>query len=242
MTVKERSRSPSIAELLDMAIQSAQAKLHVSMPAVVDAYDVDTQRADVQPLLRRNLVTADGDELQAETLPILHDVPVAFPRGGGGFISLPLVAGDLVHLVFVERSMDSWRHGDGELNTPPDFRMHSLADAVAYPALYPLGRALADAHAENMVFGFEGGAQVHVRPDGEVHLASNEAADYIALAQKVVDEIDALRSTVDSLVTVFNAHVHPGVLSGAASTAVTLTTATPPAAVGDVAAEKVKAD
>ena len=240
--MKEYSRSPSLPELIRMAIARALADVHVSLPGSVQAYDPATQRADVQPLLRRTLVASDGTELAAETLPILMDVPVVFPRGGGGFVSWPLAKGDLVHVVFVEASIDQWLDGDGELTTPSDFRRHSLSDAVAYPGLYPRGRALADAHAENLVWGFDGGAQVHVRPDGEVHLASNEAADYVALAQLVKDEITALRNTVDSLVTTFNAHVHPGVTSGPASTAPTVTPGTPPAAVGDVAAEKVKAD
>ena len=245
--MKERSRTPSLAELLKIAIDAGQAKLHVSLPGSVETYDPALQVADVQPLLRRTLVATDGTELDAETLPILRGVPVAFPRGGGGFLSFPLVKGDFVHLVFVERSMDQWLNGDGELTTPADFRMHSLSDPVAYPGLYPRGRALADAHAENLVWGFEGGAQVHVRPDGEVHLAANEAADYVALADLVKGEISALRDTVNSLVTAYNAHIHvttatigasptPGVISP------TTSTASPPAAVGDVAAEKVKAD
>jgi len=243
--MKEHSRSPDLAELLRVAIRSQVSNVHVSLPGEVLVYDPAAQTADVQPLLRRPLVAADGTELEAESLPILHDVPVAFPRGGGGYLSLPLVAGDLVHLIFVERSMDQWRAGEGEETTPVDYRTHHLADAVAYPALYPTPRALATAHAENIALGFDEGSQVHIRPDGEVHLAENEAADYVALAELVKDEIDALRSTVDSLVTAYNAHIHvttatvglgpPGVISA------TTSTASAPAAVGDVAAEKVKA-
>lgn len=225
-----------------MAVAQILGDVHVSMPGRVEAFDAATQRIDVQPLLRRPVVASDGTELEPDTYPVLMDVPVVFPRGGGGFTSWPLAKGDLVHLVCVDASMDTWQQGDGELTTPLDFRRHSLADAVAYPGLYPQGLTLADAHADNLVWGFDGGAQVHVRPDGEVHLASNDAADYVALAQKVVDEIDALRTTVNSLVSTFNAHVHPGVMSGAASTAPTPTSASPPSAVGDVAAEKVKAD
>lgn len=245
--MKEQSRTPTLAELIRMAVASMLSDVHVSLPGRVESYDPARQVVDVQPLLRRPVVASDGTELDAEAIPILMDVPVAFPRGGGGFQSWPLAAGDLVHLVFVERSMDTWQQGNGELTTPLDFRHHSLSDAVAYPGLYPRGLALSDAHAENMVWGFDGGAQVHVRPDGEVHLASNEPADYVALAQLVKDEISALRDTVNSLVTAYNAHIHvttatvgasptPGIISA------TTSTATAPAAVGDVAAEKVKAD
>lgn len=245
--MKEYSRSPDLAELLRMAIAANQANVHVSLPGSVEAYDAERQVADVKPLLRRPLVAADGTELDAESLPILMDVPIAFPRGGGFFMSLPLVRGDLVHLVFVERSMDQWLDGEGAETTPLDYRMHSLADAVAYPGLYPRGLPLADAHVENMVLGLDGDTAAHFRPDGEIHLGSDEATDYIALADLVKTEISALRDTVNSLVTAYNAHIHittatvgasptPGIISP------TTSTATPPAAVGDVAATKVKAD
>jgi len=245
--VKPLSRSPTLAEVLRLALQAHQGNIHVSLPGSVQAYDAATQLADVQPLLKRPLVDADGVELEAESLPILMDVPVRFPRGGGGFSSFPIAKGDLVHLVFVERSMDGWAAGDGAETAPLDYRMHSLADAVAYPGLYPRRRALADAHAENLVWGFDAGSQLHVKPSGEIDLGSENAADYVALAQLVKDEVTALRDTVNSLITAYNNHVHtttatvgasptPGIISP------TTSTATPPAAVGDVAAAKVKAD
>ena len=122
IAVKELPRSPDLATLLRLAIRSNQATIHVSLPGVVEAYDVAAQRADIQPLLRRNLVARDGSELAPESLPILHDVPIIFPRGGSGtgafFISWPLAAGDHVLLVFIERSIDQWFAGNGEETTP----------------------------------------------------------------------------------------------------------------------------
>lgn len=246
MTYKEQPRSPELADLLRLAVKANQADLHVSLPGRVEAYDVAAQRADVQPLLRRTLVAYDGTELQPETLPILHDVPIVFPRGGQGsgafFITWPLERGDLVHLVFVERSIDQWAAGEGQETTPLDFRMHNLSDAVAYPGLYPAKRPLADAHSTNLVIGLDGSSAVHLKPDGEIHLGSDPASDYVALAAVTKAEITALRNTVNALITAYNAHVHPGVTAGAASTLVTTSTATGPAAVGDVAATKVRAD
>lgn len=245
--MREHSRSPDLAEVIRMALSAHQDKIHVSLPGAIEAYDAARQVADVKPLLRRPLVASDGTELEPESLPILMDVPVVFPRGGGFFISFPLAKGDLVHLVFVEKSMDQWLDGEGQETTPADFRMHSLSDAVAYPGLYPRGLALADAHAENLVVGRDGDAAAHFRPDGEIHLGSDGAADYVALAQLVKDEVTALRDTVNGLVSTYNSHIHtttatigagavPGIISAPTSTA------SAPAAVGDVAATKVKAD
>jgi phage baseplate assembly protein V len=76
-----------------------------------------------------------------------------------------------------------------------------------------------------------------------VHLGAKAATDFVALAAATKSEINALRTTVNSLVTTFNAHTHPYVDTpiGAAVTAPTATSASAPAAVGDVKATKVKA-
>ena len=127
----ETSRTPDMAELIRLAVSQAQGNIHTGLPGRIESYDVGEQKADIKPLLRRPLIASDGTELAAESLPILMDVPIHFARGGGGFLSFPLAKGDLVHLFFVERSMDQWLDKNGEETTPADFRMHSLADAVA---------------------------------------------------------------------------------------------------------------
>lgn len=228
-----------------MAIRQQQSELHTSLPGRIDKYDVGEQKADIQLLLQRVLVDTDGTELPAETLPILHDVPIAFPRGGGFFLSWPLAEGDLVHVVFVERSTDQYLGGDGKLTKPLDFRSHSLSDAVAYPGYYPRKLALADAHADNAVWGLDGGTQVHVK-DGEIDLGSENAADFVALSQKVFDEIDALKTTVNNFIT---AHKLPGAHTTTATVGpsavlgiITSTIGTSHGAVNSVAASVVKAD
>lgn len=247
MTIRQNSKSPDLAELLRLAMRQAQAELHVSFPGRVESYDASEQKADIQPLLQRVIVDADGNELDPETLPILHDVPVAFPRGGGFFLSWPLAAGDLVHVLIVERSIDQFLGGDGEITRPLDFRMHNLSDAVAYPGLYPRSLALEDAHPENSVWGKDGGSHIHIKPGGEIHLGSEDAAEFVALAQKTLDEISAVRDALNDHITNYNTHIHnttatvgptavPGVISP------TTSTSTPPSPVGSVAADKVKAD
>ena len=248
--MREQSRSPSLAEVIRLAIKSAQADIHVSLPGAIQTYDLAEQKADIQLLIKRRLVATDGTELAPESLPLLMDVPVIFPRGGSGsgsfFVSWPLEKGDLVHVHFVERSLDQWLDKQGQETDPLDYRMHSLSDAVAYPGLYPRKLALSDAHAENMVLGKDGGIQIHLKPGGEIHLGSENAADFVALAQKVVDEIDSLKTTVNNFITAHQAPsshtttatVGPSAMPGIITAAFGTTHGT----VGSVAADKVKAD
>lgn len=84
------------------------------------------------------------------------------------------------------------------------------------------------------------GILVWLKTNGMVELGPSPT-DFVALSIPTKAEINALRTTVNSLITAYNTHVHSGVLVGGASTAATLSTASAPAAVGDVKATKVKA-
>jgi hypothetical protein len=245
VTARQNSKTPSLAEVIRAAITQQLSETYVSLPGRIEKYDAGEQKADVLILLRRTLVDEDGNELEPETLPILHDVPVMFNQGGGFFQSWPIKEGDLVKVDFMDWSMDQFLGGNGELTTPLDFRKHSLSDAVCSPKLYPPKRALADAHPENAVWGKDGGTQIHCKDD-EIDLGSENAADFVALSQKVFDELDSLKTTVNDFIT---AHKLPGAHTTTATVGpsavpgvVTSTIGTLHGPVNSVAADKVKAD
>lgn len=222
-------------------------EVHVALPASIEKYDETNQKIDAKPLLKRNVVLSDGSEV-LEELPVITDVPVQFPRGGGFFMSLPLAVGDHVLLVFNERSIDKFTQGDGSDTDPTDVRMHDLSDAVAIPGFYPFGKSLADAHTGNMVLGKDGDIQIHIKPGGEIHLGSENAADFVALAQKVLDELTTAKSDRAGMVSKYNGHTH--VTTATISASAAPGTIMPPVAdqmdpatdPSSVAAAKVKAD
>ena len=159
-----RSREPTLAEALAEIFDSWMVDMHTALPGRVESYDPAAQTADVLPMVRRAREREDGS-VATEDLPVLPSVPVAFPRGGGYFLSLPIQKGDFVMLVFQEASIDQFRK-KGELTHPGDLRRHSLSAPVAYPGLYPTNGKLADAHASNVVLGKDGGSQIHIKEIG----------------------------------------------------------------------------
>ncbi len=223
------SETPTWAEVIRTALEASKAGLHVSTPGIVESYDPETQTATVKPTLPRPSLTRDGYEFL--DLPVLPRVPIKFERAGGFFISYPVAKGDRVMLVFMDRSMDQWselgREGD-----PRDGRTHDLSDGVAIVGLYPASEPLADAHATNMVLGKDGGVQIHIKPSGEIHIGSENAADFIALAALVLSELQAIK-------TAYDLHTHTGVTTGPG---VSGTPVLPMPAPSSVAASKVKAD
>ena len=169
-----------------------QRLVHV-LPGRIESYDASTQKCAVQPLLREVFPAS------TITLPKLTDVPVVWPRGGGAFITLPLAKGDTVAIHISGRSLDKWLTEGGEV-TPDDTRKFSIGDAVVYPGLVPFS-ANVDAHASNVVVGFESGGQIHVKSNGDVALGSESPTDFVALASKVLDELNKIS-------TAYNTHTH----------------------------------
>jgi hypothetical protein len=164
----------TLAELITAGLDARLVDLHVAMPARVESYDASKQTADVLPQLDRAVPDGAGG-YTIEQLPVIPNVRVAHPRGGGFFASFPLQKGDFVLLVFCERDLNAWRH-KGERTDPGDLRMHPLSGAVAIPCnLYPSGQELDGASGDNMVIGKDGGALIQVAPNGGIAIDSASA-------------------------------------------------------------------
>lgn len=223
MSDEAASRSPEPEELLRAAVSYFLRDVHTAMPARIEEYFPDEQKVDVKPLIQRRVVGEDGQEF-LEELPIIPDVPVCFPRTANFFLTFPLVAGDLVLLVFAERSLDNWLAGTGEDTDPDEFRMHDLSDAVAMPGLYPFSQAIVGVDTERMSMGHKDGgmavniAQDHVEvtfdngstvkleaKDGDATMTVGDGAKHVA----IVEALEQLYTGLQTKLTAFDAHVHP---------------------------------
>lgn len=122
--------------LIDSLVGQGLEGLRVSIPGSVTSYDPTTQKADVQPLVKRRRVDGASGELVTERMPVVPAVPVVFPGAGPYAITWPIAVGDVVLLVFADRSLDLWLARGGEVD-PEDTRVHSHTDAVAIPGVRP---------------------------------------------------------------------------------------------------------
>lgn len=220
----------NLEEVLSEVLDQRLGDVHTALPGRVERYYPGTQTADCKPLVK----------LHGMALPVLPNVPIAFQRGGTGFLTFPIVPGDSVLLLFCESSIDRWR-ASGADNNPGDERRHSLTAAVAIPCLYPTSRAFA-AHGTNVVLGLESGKQVHVKA-GAVALGSENPTKSAAVAEQVLIELQAVKSELDALKLLLSAHIHAGVTTGPGVSGTTAgfvgwATHTP----GSVASDVVKID
>lgn len=234
---------PSALDVQDAALRNTLSDLHTCMPGEVVAVRAGAtdgrQFVDVLPMLQRVVVDEDGVPL-SEALPVLQMVPVAYMQGGGFFLSLPLRVGDTVLLVFAERSLDSWIQtaspGARTPVVPGDLSTHTLQGAVALPCgPAPRAALLAGVDATDMVVGTSDGTILaRFRADGSVTIA--EGTDYVALANLVATELQALWSAM-------NGHTHVVATTGSATAQSGTAAAQPPPGgmPGPVAATKTKA-
>lgn len=208
------ARTPTLAAVIRRALDLKLASVRVALPARIKTFNATTQLASVQPLLRESHEGEDGKE-EVESLPVISDVPIQFPGAGGFVITFPVAVGDPCWLVFSDRSLDKWIETGNEVD-PIDLRRHHLSDAVALLGVRSKAGALAEFDASNARFGKVGGPGVTLR-SGEVHLGVNHnelAADAVACANKVKTELDALITSFNAHVALYNTHVHPVSVAG----------------------------
>ncbi len=219
-------REPTLEEIIQAAIHYREVEVHCALPGRIKSYDASKQIADVEVCINPTLRVDGGDEVVV--LGVITNVPIEFPSGGGYFISFPLQEGDPVKLTFHDRSLDDWMQKGGVVNVD-DLRMHHLTDASAYPGMRAQPQKLSSASASKLVIGKDGDPSMQITIDGTHIKLSDNASQFVALANLVKAEFDKIATTLGT---------------GTVSTAPgNVTFGTPYSTIGlSVAAQKVKAE
>jgi hypothetical protein len=110
---------------INARVEALAANINTCMPGIIRSYDEATQSVTVQPAIKRIFIGKGAIDL-----PVLVDVPVKFPRGGGFVLTFPISKGDECLLSFSQRAIDFWWKNGG-VQLPSEYRMHDLSDAFA---------------------------------------------------------------------------------------------------------------
>ena len=121
------SRTPSLEEVIEQAIDDKLCDLHTCLPCIVDSYDASKQSVVVKIALMKKYDT--GELVERPTIP---DVRVNFAKGGNSSFTFPIKQGDEGFLMFSERSLERWRVGTGIVD-PKDSRKFHLSDCYFVP-------------------------------------------------------------------------------------------------------------
>ena len=91
MDRRERWAEP--VEALRAALDGRQAEMWTALPGIVQSFDPAAMTVSVQPAVAGRISDEAGKAASVD-LPILPDVPVVFPGGGGFALTFPVAAGD----------------------------------------------------------------------------------------------------------------------------------------------------
>lgn len=192
---------------------SVMSALRVSMPGIVQSFDPDAVTVVVQPAIKGYEPDSNGIN-QSTTLPLLVDVPVVFPRGGGCTLTFPVKAGDECLVIFADRCIDFWWQSGG-IQEPVDERMHDLSDAFCIVGPQSQAKKIGDIST----------SAVELRSDdGETKLSLNPASGVINGTAPGGFNLNGLQILPDGRLqlvdgSIVDKHTHGGVESGGSNTA-----------------------
>ncbi len=142
---------------------SISTQLRVAMPGIIQSFDTDAVTCTVLLAIKGNDSGMSGDSESAD-LPLLVDVPVIFPRGGGCTLTFPVKAGDECLLIFSDRCIDFWWQNGG-VQEPVDSRQHDLSDAFAIIGPQSQAKKISGISTSAAQFrSDDGGAYVEINP------------------------------------------------------------------------------
>jgi hypothetical protein len=203
-----------LGELIELVAGSQAEREFKGLPAKVTTYDPARQVVDCQPVV---LVVVND---QPQVLPVAREVQVRWEAGAKGSFTFPLQAGDFGWIKVAGADISQWKASGAEQAPPNRNARGSLSDVIFEPGTRPLLAPLdATRYAADgaVLFG-----------DPFVYVGDSTATDFVALAAKVLSELQSIK-------TAYDLHVHP---AGTPNTGAPLN---PLPAPSSVAATKAKA-
>jgi hypothetical protein len=180
-----------LGDVITRAMQNHLDDVHTCLPGQIVSYDYKTQSAQVKPLIKKTFYNG-----KTISLPVIVNVPVAMPAGGGATINLPMTAGDKVILVFSERSLERWlaTGEDSEQGAP---RRFDLSDAFAIPGINALNFS-SKGNGKDFVIEFKN-STITIKENGQIELKTNSGVFSITSDGKF-----DLSNSSDSLFSILN--------------------------------------
>lgn len=165
MDPRERYDDPE--EALRVAMDGLKSGLWTSMPGIIQSFSASAVTATVQIAIKGVVHTPDG-KAQFVNMPLLVDVPVHFPRGGGCTLTFPVAKGDECLVVFAARCIDGW-YQSGGVQAPMEPRIHDLSDGFAFVGFFSQATKISGISTTTaQLRSNDGSTKVELDPTGQI--------------------------------------------------------------------------
>jgi hypothetical protein len=162
------------------SFDALKADLWTSLPVIFKKHDTEKNCAHVQPAIKQKHVRADGSSEWVDS-PLLQDIPLHYPGGGGATWTFPVKDGDEGILIVSSRSFDKWWQ-EGGIQEQNEFRTHHLSDAFVIPGIRSQKRKLSNVNSTTAQLRSDDGNsyvefdpvnnKAHIKMSGDITLES----------------------------------------------------------------------
>jgi Phage protein Gp138 N-terminal domain len=157
ISIPQRLKGTDV-EMYNELIRQALCDARVALPGIVQSFDAVTQTVVVQVAILEKILNARTHVPEAQAIPLIQDIPIVLPRsgnslaGGGVVLTMPIVTGDEVLVIFADMDFDNWfQSGAANGPVPQMFkRRHDITDAFAVLAPWSQPRKLANYSTSSM--------------------------------------------------------------------------------------------
>lgn len=213
MAVSDQTRSGDLAETFKSERETTKNQIRVALPGIVQSFDPGAVTAVVQPAIRYVERDNDGNRI-TKNYPLLVDVPVVFPRGGGCTLTFPVKAGDECLVIFADRCIDFWWQSGG-VQEPVDDRIHDLSDGFCFVGPQSQAQKISDISTlATELRSDDGKTRLSLDPSGGT-ITGTAPGGFNLNGLKILP--DGRLQLVDG--SVVDKHIHGGVESGGSKTA-----------------------
>lgn len=209
-------------EIFDLNYERARSGLRVSLPGTIKSFDPESVTCEVElstfglsATAKRGSTSVDRIKSENGYYPVIQDIPVVFPRGGGCTLTFPVKAGDECLVIFSDRCIDFWWQ-NGETQNTSRTRSHSFSDAFVIPGPQSQAKKISSiSTSAAQLRTDDGSAFVEVAADGAVTITSPQIT-----LNGPVQVNGAITSTGDQTANGISQinHTHGGVESGGSNT------------------------
>lgn len=179
------NEDPTLQQVIQEAIKTELLDVHTALPARIETYDPSTQKANIQPLLKKKY-KATGDA----NLPVITNVPVQWvsSSGGSAYITLPLKKGDIGIALFSERSLDKYLSSQGGVVSPEDPRTHDISDAFFIPGAKPFPQALTNVSGSDIIIQNET-LRIEIAPEGKLSITGAGGQELLTILDDLLTHL-----------------------------------------------------